>query len=346
MIQKAETPIVTLTLAPSLDSATVTPKIYPEGKLRCTAPVFEPGGGGINVARAIVHLGGKATALFPIGGPTGAHLAQLLEQEGITTETLETEDWTRQNLHVHTENTGEQYRFVMPGAKLTAAEFDALSVKVTQLPAGSILVVSGSLPPGTEVAALTGLLQKAKLAGLHCILDSSGDALAAGLKLGGLALVKPNKNELAQLVGHPLEKPGDVLDAARQIIRDGGAERVVVSLGPQGALAVDAGRWFQVIPPPEENEHRRRRGQHGRRDDAKTGSGCRPAGYCALRRGGRQRGDAQHRHPPVFTYRYPRYLRLPLPADPGSLVGRTSLTLRPAIASGRKFFLFPLRLFR
>lgn len=47
--------IYTLTLAPSLDSATITPQIYPEGKLRCTAPVFEPGGG-INVARAIAHL--------------------------------------------------------------------------------------------------------------------------------------------------------------------------------------------------------------------------------------------------------------------------------------------------
>ena len=61
--------IYTLTLAPSLDSATITPQIYPEGKLRCTAPVFEPGGGGINVARAIAHLGGSATAIFPAGWP-------------------------------------------------------------------------------------------------------------------------------------------------------------------------------------------------------------------------------------------------------------------------------------
>ncbi len=61
--------IYTLTLSPSLDSATMTPQIYPEGKLRCSAPVFEPGGGGINVARAITHLGGKATAIFPAGAP-------------------------------------------------------------------------------------------------------------------------------------------------------------------------------------------------------------------------------------------------------------------------------------
>lgn len=62
------TKIYTLTLAPSLDSATQTPQIYPEGKLRCSAPVFEPGGGGINVARAITFLGGSATAIFPVGG--------------------------------------------------------------------------------------------------------------------------------------------------------------------------------------------------------------------------------------------------------------------------------------
>lgn len=54
---------------PFLDSATMTPQIYPEGKLRCSAPVFEPGGGGINVARAITHLGGKATAIFPLAAP-------------------------------------------------------------------------------------------------------------------------------------------------------------------------------------------------------------------------------------------------------------------------------------
>lgn len=75
--------IYTLTLAPSLDSATITPQIYPEGKLRCTAPVFEPGGGGINVARAIAHLGGTATAIFPAGGATGEHLVSLLAHENI-----------------------------------------------------------------------------------------------------------------------------------------------------------------------------------------------------------------------------------------------------------------------
>lgn len=86
--------IYTLTLAPSLDSATITPQIYPEGKLRCTAPVFEPGGGGINVARAIAHLGGSATAIFPAGGATGEHLVALLADENVPVATVEAKDWT------------------------------------------------------------------------------------------------------------------------------------------------------------------------------------------------------------------------------------------------------------
>ncbi|MGL5218896.1 MAG: 6-phosphofructokinase II [Plesiomonas shigelloides] len=244
------TEIFTLTLSPSLDSATTTAKMYPEGKLRCTAPVFEPGGGGINVARAIVYLGGQAHAIFPIGGPTGEHLKELLDREGIQTETLTTADWTRQNLHVNVDSSGEQFRFVMPGAQLTQSEFDQLAQRVNTIPAGSILVISGSLPPGTPLEKLIELVQQAKANGLQCIIDSSGDALKACLDLGGIALVKPNQNELSALIGRTLEDPDDVRNAAKELVQSGAVERVVVSLGPQGALAVDRDHCVQVVPPP------------------------------------------------------------------------------------------------
>lgn len=244
------TQIFTLTLSPSLDSATTTPKIYPEGKLRCTTPIFEPGGGGINVARAVVYLGGQASAIFPIGGPTGEHLKELLDREGIVTETLKAQDWTRQNLHVHVDNSGEQFRFVMPGARVNDAEFDQILLKVQKIPHGSILVVSGSLPPGTTLAKLTDLIKQAQAMGLQCIVDSSGDALQACLDVGGLALVKPNQNELSALIGRSLEHPDDVRAAAKALVQQGGAERVVVSLGPQGALAVDSDTCIQIVPPP------------------------------------------------------------------------------------------------
>ena len=242
--------IVTLTLTPSLDTATSTAKVYPEGKLRCQAPVFEPGGGGINVARAITHLGGQATALLPSGGPTGAHLVELLQQEGVTVDALQTHDWTRQNLHVVSDATGEQFRFVMPGAALHDDEWQQLLTKIAQLPAGTLLVLSGSLPPNMTTSAVTELLQCARQQGLRTIVDSSGEALKAAVAFGGLELLKPNQSELAELTGQTLEQPDQVVNAARSLISQGAAKRIVVSLGPQGALAVDAEQCIQVVPPP------------------------------------------------------------------------------------------------
>ena len=242
--------IVTLTLTPSLDTATSTAKVYPEGKLRCQAPVFEPGGGGINVARAITHLGGQATALLPSGGPTGAHLVELLQQEGVTVDALQTHDWTRQNLHVVSDATGEQFRFVMPGAALHDDEWQQLLAKIAQLPAGTLLVLSGSLPPNMTTVAVTELLQCARQQGLRTIVDSSGEALKAAVAFGGLELLKPNQSELAELTGQSLEQPDQVVNAARSLISQGAAKRIVVSLGPQGALAVDAEQCIQVVPPP------------------------------------------------------------------------------------------------
>ncbi|EOL8938152.1 6-phosphofructokinase II [Cronobacter dublinensis] len=246
--------IYTLTLAPSLDSATLTPQIYPEGKLRCSAPVFEPGGGGINVARAIVHLGGSATALFPAGGATGEHLVSLLHDEQVAVETISARDWTRQNLHVHVESTGEQYRFVMPGAALTDDELRQLEEKVLAIEPGAILVISGSLPPGVGVEKLQQLIKAARQKGIRLIVDSSGDALAAALEVGDIELVKPNQKELAALVKHSLDAPDDVRQAAMELVQQGKARRVVVSLGPQGALGVDGSDCVQVVPPPMKSQ--------------------------------------------------------------------------------------------
>ena len=246
--------IYTLTLSPSLDSATMTPQIYPEGKLRCSAPVFEPGGGGINVARAITHLGGKATAIFPAGGATGEHLVALLADEQVAVDTVDAKDWTRQNLHVHVESSGEQYRFVMPGAKLSDDEFRQLEEKVLTIESGSLLVISGSLPPGVKTEKLTALVQAALQRGIRCVVDSSGEALKAALEPGQLELVKPNQKELSALVNRELSQPDDVRTAAEELVRTGKAHRVVVSIGPQGALAVDKTGFVQVVPPPMKSQ--------------------------------------------------------------------------------------------
>ncbi len=83
-----------------------------------------------------------------------------MADEQVPVETIETRDWTRQNLHVHVDASGEQYRFVMPGAALTEDEFRRPEEKVLAIEPGSLLVISGSLPPGISVEHLTQLVKK------------------------------------------------------------------------------------------------------------------------------------------------------------------------------------------
>ena len=242
--------IATLTFSPSLDSATTTPRIYPEGKLRCSAPRFEPGGGGINVARAIRRLGGNSLAIYPAGGATGEHLTGLLQAEGVEVDVESTADWTRQNLHVLAEQSNEQFRFVMPGAVLTPQELHGLRMKVAALPPETILVISGSLPPGMDVVDLLEVIRFAREKGLRCVVDTSGPALAAAVKEGGLLLIKPNLAELAELTGLTLEEPEAIVVSAQGLIAQGASHYVVVSLGPQGAMAVSSKMSVHITPPP------------------------------------------------------------------------------------------------
>ena len=167
---------------------------------------------------------------------------------------MEAKDWTRQNLHVDVESSGEQYRFVMPGAKLSDDEFRQLEEKVLTIESGALLVISGSLPPGVSTDKLTALIQAAQQRGIRCIVDSSGEALQAALVPGNLELVKPNQKELSALVNRELTQPDDVRTAAQELVRSGKARRVVVSLGPQGALAVDETSAVQVVPPPMKSQ--------------------------------------------------------------------------------------------
>ncbi len=116
-----------------------------------------------------------------------------MADENVPVATVEAKDWTRQNLHVHVEASGEQYRFVMPGAALNEDEFRQLEEQVLEIESGAILVISGSLPPGVKLEKLTQLISAAQNQGIRCIIDSSGEALSAALAIGNIELVKPNQ---------------------------------------------------------------------------------------------------------------------------------------------------------
>lgn len=241
--------IVTLTLSPVIDKSTTVPALAPEKKLRCAPPLFEPGGGGINIARAIKQLGGDALAIYPSGGHTGEFLQRLLGEQGIRSRVIPVAAPTRENLIVVEAVTNNQYRFGMPGAALTAAELEACIEAVEDVAAMEYLVASGSLPPGVPDDVFARLAAIARKKGARFIADTSGEPLRAAAR-EGVFLLKPNIAELSSLVGREeihLEKVDDV---ARELIAQGGCQLVAVSMGPAGAVLVNSDDVYLVTPPP------------------------------------------------------------------------------------------------
>ena len=109
--------IVTLTFNPCIDKSASISGLAPEKKLRCSPPSFGPGGGGINVSRALKNLGKASLAIYPSGGFSGKFLDDLMEQEGLQVRTAETVNHTRENFIAFDTATGLQYRFGMPDRK-------------------------------------------------------------------------------------------------------------------------------------------------------------------------------------------------------------------------------------
>lgn len=232
--------IVTFTPNPALDVSTSTDRVEPVRKLRCDAPRLDPGGGGINVARVLHRLGLDVRAVYPAGGPAGSRLTGLLARENLVSLTIQIAGETRQSFTVTDRADGAEYRFILPGPVLSPAEWQAcLDLVFSELAAGDVLVVSGSLPPGVDHQAMAALARRAKAAGLRLALDSSGPALSAALE-AGVWLVKPSLRELADLLDRPLATREDRLKACRDLIATGAAEVIALSLGEEGALLVTA----------------------------------------------------------------------------------------------------------
>lgn len=241
--------VVTFTPNPAIDATTAVDRVIAERKLRCGPPRFDPGGGGINVARVIRRLGGDATALFFSGGPTGKLLQELLERDGVAHRTVECEQWTRENLTVVEESSGHQFRFGMPGPEVTRDEWQtALGLLREWEPAPTFVVASGSLPPGVPPDAFAQVARIAKDRGSRLVLDTSGAALVGGIS-AGVYLMKPNLRELSELTGTKISGEDDIEAAATSIIERGWSEVVVVSLGARGALLLTENECERIIAP-------------------------------------------------------------------------------------------------
>lgn len=244
--------VLTITLNPCIDKSTKLDTLKPDSKLRCTEVVNEPGGGGINVSKALKKLDTSSVALFPAGGHNGNMLCSLLKEEEILFHAVDTKTETRENWVVLETATNSQYRFTFPGREVREETIKALIEQIRSF-APNYVVASGSLPPGLPDYFYGLIVKNAAAIGAKCIVDTSGAALQA-LKGRHAFLIKPNIGELCKMLNVDWIDKEEIPAAAQHAIKDGFAEIIVVSMGPAGAWLVSTEKKYFISAPAVEKK--------------------------------------------------------------------------------------------
>ncbi len=239
--------IVTFSLNPTIDVSSHANLVRPTHKIRTDNESYDPGGGGVNVARAITELGGSAKVICTGGGFTGAMLDKMLGEIPIERTIVPIAGLTRISLTVFERESGHEFRFIPAGPEISPAELEACFEAVRSAEF-DYFVASGSLPNGAPDDVLARIAEIVADKGAKFILDSSGRGLSATLERAPVYLLKPSFGELENLVGRRLDDES-ARDAAAEIVRRGRAEIVTVTMGAAGALLVNSEAAVRMWSP-------------------------------------------------------------------------------------------------
>ncbi len=236
--------IVTLTPNPSVDRTVTVRALERGGVMRAFRTREDPGGKGLNVSRALALHGTPTTAVLPVGGLYGRLILDLLAPLDVAVRPVQIDQAIRANIAI-VEPDGTTTKVNELGPLLSGAELAELrtAVRLASAEAGWV-VCCGSLPPEVPDDWYADLIHRCHADGLKVAVDSSGAPLIAALAAQP-DLIKPNRVELAEAVGRDLPTVGAVVDAARELIGQG-IGTVVISLGRDGALLVDADQVIQA----------------------------------------------------------------------------------------------------
>ncbi|WP_354081947.1 1-phosphofructokinase family hexose kinase [Constrictibacter sp. MBR-5] len=242
--------VATFTLNPSLDHWSEAEEVVPVRKVRTVEERFDPGGGGINVARVVRELGGRPLAVYATGGFAGDAFAALVEQHHFDHRAVRISGDTRISHTVYDRANRQEYRFVPEGPRLTEQEREAFLAEIEGCEA-TYAVLSGSLPAHSGPDLAAEVVRRMRKTGARCVADLSGEALRAALDVG-VHLVKPNLRELEALVGRDLPTRDDRRGACRDIVDSGGADTVALTLGAEGAMLATADGVLELTNPAVE----------------------------------------------------------------------------------------------
>lgn len=252
MTAQSDPAIITITLNPALDFSTSVPRILPDEKLYCSPPRIDPGGGGVNVVRAIGKLGGQATAFVVAGGATGERLMSLLADEGVQTRRFAVTGETRFSFAVLDDHTGQQQRFSLPGEALAPQEASALLATIEDaVPQDAYVVLSGGMALGLPDDFPQQIQARIAAKTKRFIVDTSKAPLArlVGAPIAPVHLLRIDHKEAERAAARLLTSLEDSLTFAASLVARGAAETVVTGRGAEGSLLVSEGNRFLCRPP-------------------------------------------------------------------------------------------------
>jgi 1-phosphofructokinase len=241
--------IVTVTLNPAVDK-TLLMRGFAVGKTnRGEIERLDPGGKGINVAKALRQLGCPVMALGFVAGMNGRFIIRALEALEIPADFVDVEGETRVNLKITDPESGTETEINESGFGVGQEHLERFKEKLGSCAArAKIVVFSGSLPPGAPQDTYAHLLAIARAQGAKTILDTSGAALVEGME-GRPDFVKPNRAEAEELLRRRLDNRTQLASAVRDLL-DMGPSTAAISLGAEGLVAGRGDRIVLAVPPP------------------------------------------------------------------------------------------------
>lgn len=269
--------IITVTLNAAIDRTLSVPNFRPGRRHRTVDTQTMAGGKGVNVARALKHLGQPVIATGFAGGPTGTRIVEQLTDESILTDFVRIREESRTNLSVVDPTTGEQTEVNERGAMVTSREMELFHDKLLYLSRGAeVVVFAGSLPPGVEPDAYASLIRELRKRGLTTVVDTDGEPLRLAVRAEP-DVVSPNVLEAEELVGHEFNDDEDRVIAVREMVGLGAKEAI---------MTVENGCFASI--PTETGPHLVQARVEPREPVASVGSGdAFLAGYVAARYSGK-----------------------------------------------------------
>ncbi|MFC4764758.1 1-phosphofructokinase family hexose kinase [Dyella koreensis] len=205
-----------------------------------------PGGKGLHVAQTIAALGERVQLVGLVDAAHRNLIAQHLSKRGTLFHGVEIGASIRTCLAVQ-DASGRITEVLGQGPQLSAAQRDDLLLTFRRcIDESDLLVLSGSLPRGMAETTYAELVAQVHAMGKRCMVDASGKVMRHAWQAQPF-LVKPNRDEITELLGRPVDDLAAAADAALELFSRG-VTMPVVSMGAMGAIAVDAsGVWHASI---------------------------------------------------------------------------------------------------